>query len=361
MARFLRTCVCFLLQLHNAYFQVGIYRVNFTKHSVIHNPSGLKIKVNFLNTVDVWTIDQNYSTKSAKIRNNSGFSQQLSGLFLAEGVHLPKFGSSVVKPTAVPLAPRVAPLADAGARSNPNERLGLEHNSTTENDVAVHRSSGQKQQQGSSDKQELMKCSDGHFRLLPKKSQSSKPAKSVPASNAAAANGQVLFCTPQRQNYQKSRNVDDADSAHHSSHPPDLNMSATKQTPPRRRLFRSDSAPSEAELPCTQPAGNKRFKTDCAKSRRNTDASTRQGRSASPDNSAFAGAHPKYKPRRSTLSPVAAPIDNYSFSSGDEFDEQAEEGYLAVVITLVTYLYVNRRSCKFSLPQTTFFFKMICA
>jgi hypothetical protein len=330
--------VCFLLQLCSAHFQVGIYRVNFTKHSIIHNPSGLKIKVSFLNTVDVWTIDQNYSTKSAKIRNNSGFSQQLSALFLAEGVHLPKFGSSVVKPTAVPLAPRVAPLADAGTRSNPNEQLCLEHDSTFENNIAVHRSSGQKQQQGSSDKKELMKCSDGHFRLLPN-SQSSKSATSVPVANAEAANGQVLFCTPRRQNYQKSRNVDDTDSAHHRSHLPDSNASATKQTPPRRRLFRSDSALSEAELPCAQPAGNKRFKTDCAKSRCNTDASTHQGRSASPDNSTFAGAHPKYKPRRSTLSPVAAPIDEYSCSSGGEFNEQAEEGYLAVVVTLINYLY----------------------
>jgi hypothetical protein len=93
----------------------------------------------------------------------------------------------------------------------------------------------------------------------------------------------------------------------------------------RRRLFGDDGEQSDAELHSKQEAEQKcrvNFKTDRPKTRRNSVASTRQDRGASPDPSAFAGAHPKSKPRR----PVAAAMDTYSGSSDDEFNEEVEEG-----------------------------------
>ncbi len=51
------------------------------------------MRCDFLQGPDAdWTIDQNYSTRAAKIRNSHGLSQQLAGLFLAKGIHLPKMG-----------------------------------------------------------------------------------------------------------------------------------------------------------------------------------------------------------------------------------------------------------------------------
>ena len=82
MARELRHCI-----------KVGVYRVDIHNRSITHKPSGSKIRCDFLGgAAGDWTIDQNYSTKAAKIRNSHGLSQQLAGLFLAKGIHLPKMG-----------------------------------------------------------------------------------------------------------------------------------------------------------------------------------------------------------------------------------------------------------------------------
>ena len=299
---------CGLLQFHYFYLQVGVFKVNLDKCRVIHNPSGLKIKVTFLAEGDGWTIDQNYSTKSAKIRNSSGLSQQLAGLFSAQGIHLPKAAGSPGKPpAAIPVAstvppPQTRPPATVDAQSDSAD----ESSNDAENDSAVHPSSGPKQQQDSSGKHELVRCSDGHFRLLPKKNQMSNSGKS-PFEHPSS-----MRTTPQPK---KRRDVNLADSqvTDHNSH---LKLSATKQTPPaaKRRLFRNDSGQSDIAEPCKEEAEQKRLKT-----RRNAELSTRRDRDSSPDAAAFEGAHPKSKPR----CPVAAPMGNYSHSSDDE---QAEEG-----------------------------------
>lgn len=56
----------------------------------------MSIKPDFMNagnSLDAsWAIDSNYSTKAAKIRNSHGLQQQLAGLFLAKGIHLPRHG-----------------------------------------------------------------------------------------------------------------------------------------------------------------------------------------------------------------------------------------------------------------------------
>lgn len=297
------------MQYYNFCFQVGVFKVNFAKRSIIHNPSGLKIVVNFLSGGDGWTIDQNYSTKSAKIRNSSGFSQQLSGLFSAEGIHLPKAVSQGKPSAAIPVASTAPPSAAVGARSDSADEAG----SPAENDSAVHRSSGQKQQQDSSGKHELVRCSDGHFRLLPKKVQMSNSGKAA-SEHQALARG-----TPPPKKRRNFRNEDGQVTECDSR----LKQSATKQTPPvaRRRLFRNDSEQSDPELTKqeTEQKCRMNLKTDRPKTRHNTDASRRQGRGSSPDAAAFAGAHPKSKPR----GPVAAPMDNYSGASDDE---QADEG-----------------------------------
>jgi len=261
--------------------------------------------VNFLGRGDGWTIDQNYATKSAKIRNSSGFSQQLSGLFLAEGIHLPKAGSLGKKPAAIPVAATALPPANVGGQSDSADESG----SAAEDDSAAHRSSGQKQQQDSSSQHELARCSDGHFRLLPKQGRTFNSRKSA-SKRQALANS-----TPSPK---KRRDVRDTDSqvTDCNGH---LNQSATKQTPPvaQRRLFRTDCGQSDSEPPRKQEAEQKcfrNFRTDRPKTRCNADASMHQARGSLPDTAAFAGAHPKSKLRR----PVAALIDNDSYSSGEE-------------------------------------------
>jgi hypothetical protein len=298
------------------YFQVGVLRVNFAKSSIIHAPSGLKIKVKFLEKGDGWTIDQNYSTRSAKIRNSHGFSQQLFGLFSAEGVHLPKkVGSGKTKPVSVPDASRAGPAAHANARSHSENQYDrdLECSSAAENEDENCPSYRRERQRDSSGKQELVRCNDGHFRLLPKKNQK---------SNAEAATGSkerpTLECiTPVQK---KSRNARDADSpgTGSSNREASLKQSTTKQTPPRRRLFQADSAQSDEEVPSKQEAEKKRLKTDCAKSRHNINASMQRAQSALPDNAAFAGAHPKSKPRHPTV-----PVDDNDYYPSD--DEQDQE------------------------------------
>ena len=276
--------------------------------------------MNFLSGADGWTIDQNYSTKSAKIRNSSGFSQQLAGLFLQEGIHLPKVGSLGTKPAAIPVASTTAlPPVHADAQSDSADDSA----SAAENDPAIRRSSGKEQQQGSSSgKHELVRCGDGHFRLLPKNGQMSNSIKSASERQALA------HATPQPKKRRNVRNAESRVGDEVADCDSRLQLSATKQTPPaaKRRLFRGDGGQSDAEQPCKQEAEQKRvrnFRTDCPKTRRNADAFTRQARGSSPDNvAAFAGAHPKSKPR----CPVAAAMDNYSRSSDDE---RPEEGYLA--------------------------------
>ena len=305
------------MRFHHFDLQVGVFKVNFTKQCVVHSPSGLKINVNFLKGGDGWTIDQNYSTKSAKIRNSSGFSQQLSGLFLAQGIHLPKVGGQSKPPATMPVAATVQPPATVGAPSDSAD----EYSSHAENDSATRRPSGQKQRQDSSvqsGKPELVKCSDGHFRLQPKKNQMSN------SGNSASEQPALMQSTPPPK---KRRDVHDAGSRIFDSDGR-LKQSATKQTPPvaRRRLFDDDGEQSDGELHSKQEAEQNcrvNFKTDRPKTRRNSVASTRQDRDVSPDPSAFAGAHPKSKPR----CPVAAVTMNaYSGSSDDEFNGEVEEG-----------------------------------
>ena len=124
-----------------------MYSVNLHNRSITHKPSGSKIRCDFLAGPDAdWTIDQNYSTKAAKIRNSHGLSQQLAGLFLAKGIHLPKMGC---KKTAA--AKGSNPGSDSEA-SAPGEVQDAPE-STTQTSTAPGA------------KLTLNQCSDGKFRL----------------------------------------------------------------------------------------------------------------------------------------------------------------------------------------------------
>lgn len=94
---------------------MGVYHLNVGSQTVTHTPSGFKIAIEYMQgqAADAnWAIDSNYSTKSAKIRNAHGLSQQLAGLFLAKGIHLPKANSS-----PKPKADHTAALAADGGLS----------------------------------------------------------------------------------------------------------------------------------------------------------------------------------------------------------------------------------------------------
>ena len=66
-----------------------MYQVDQRKGTILHRPSGLQIKVAIKLLEGDWTIDSNFATRAAKIRNSTGFSQSLHGLFNEHGVHLP--------------------------------------------------------------------------------------------------------------------------------------------------------------------------------------------------------------------------------------------------------------------------------
>lgn len=100
-----------------------MYRVNLSKKVIKHQPSGLQIKAGFLGSGE-WTIDQNYSTRAAKIRNSHGLSQQLAGLFTASGIHLPKSGQKKVQKAA--LAEETAAGTSGCSEANEEEEVEVE-------------------------------------------------------------------------------------------------------------------------------------------------------------------------------------------------------------------------------------------
>lgn len=96
--------------------------------TILHKPSGSRIRYKFLSGDDSdWSIDQNYSTAAGKIRNAHGLSQQLAGLFLAKGIHLPKTGGKKLRGATGqdrPASDSEAPASHNTARSEPGPTAG---------------------------------------------------------------------------------------------------------------------------------------------------------------------------------------------------------------------------------------------